>query len=1089
MSGRRTRIRAIIGATTALTVVAPVAARAQQVDTTTATTARAVRAMSSLPLEGRTVRIDRTEGSWMSLDVSPDGRTIVFDYLGDLFTLPIEGGTATQLTAGLAFDAQPRWSPDGRRIAFTSDRSGSDNLWTIAADGSDAVQVTRLDAKRVESPEWTPDGDYIVASVANFHGHSTPQIHLFHHRGGNGAVLVRDERRKGIGAAFGADPHVLWYASRMGDWSYNVDFPLYQVWTFDFRTGAKTERSSRYGSALRPTLSPDGRWLVYASRYESETGLVRRDLRTGAETWLAWPVQHDDQESAATLDVMPGMSFTPDSRFVVATYGGGMWKVPVEGGAAERIPFRVHFDLAVGPRLDFDARVPDDSVFAAHQIRDAVASPDGERMAFAALDRIWVSAADGSGAHRVTEGSASEHFPVWSSDGRWIAYTTWDREGGHVWKVRANGRDAQRLTSEAALYAQPAWSPDDRRIVVLRGSAREFLRASNPFSGRSGIDEIVWIPADGGAARRIADADSRIAPHFRADQPDRIYLHGSGAGLVSVRWDGTDERTHVQVSATSGLNDVTLVSPDGRYALASRNDQLYVVTIPDLGVEAATIDVGNVANAAFPALRLTDDLGGEFPGWSTDGQTVHWWLGNVHFTYDVAAALRGDSVTAHSARLSLPVTRDRPDVTVVLRGARVITMRGDEVIENADVVVRGNRIAGVGASGTVVLPADAEVIDVSGATIVPGFIDVHSHMGAVWGVHRRDQWAYAANLAWGVTTTRDPQTTLTDIITYADLVEAGDILGPRIFHTGPGIDRNDGIRTLDDARAVLRRYRDYYGTRTIKQYTAGTRLQRQLIVMAARELELMPTTEASLNFRLELTQNLDGYPGHEHNWIVHPLYGDIIDLMVANGTTYTPTLLVNYGGPPAANWFYEREDVHDDAKLRRFTPHDEVDRATRRRGQWTMPEEHVFDEHARFAARLVDAGGRVGVGSHGQTQGLGFHWEMWALASGGMTSHQVLRAATLHGADAIGLDQDLGSIEPGKLADLLVLDANPLDDIRNTNTLRLVMKNGRLYDADTLAEVYPRERPGPTFWWWDDAPAARVPGLGDVRGVSDEANR
>lgn len=1074
MTGGRVRVQAVIGTMAALAAMVPVEVSAQQADTSAA--APAARTTSQLPLEGRPVRIDRTEGSWMSLDVSPDGRTIVFDYLGDLFTLPIEGGTATRITSGIAFDAQPRWSPDGARIAFTSDRSGSDNLWTIAADGSDAQQVTKLDAKRVESPEWTPDGDYIVASIANFHGHSTPQIHLFHRTGGGGAVLVNDERRKGIGAAFGADPDLLWYASRMGDWSYNVDFPLYQLWTFDFRTGEKTERSSRYGSAMRPVLSPDGRWLVYASRYEAETGLVRRDLRSGEETWLAWPVQHDDQETAATLDVMPGMSFTPDSRYVVASYGGGMWKLPVEGGAAERIPFRVNFDLVIGPRLDFDSRVPDDSVFTVRQIRNAVASPDGERLAFAALDRIWVSAADGSNARRVTEGSASEHSPTWSPDGRWIAYTTWDREGGHVWKVRANGRDAQRLSASPGLYAQPAWSPDGKRVVVLRGSAREFRRASNPFSGRSGIDDIAWLPAGGGDAHRIASASGRIAPHFRPDQPDRIYLHSSGDGLVSIRWDGTDERAHVQVSAGSGLNDVTLISPDGRYALASRNDQLYVVTIPNLGREAATISVANAANAAFPALQLTDELGGEFPSWSADGETVHWWLGNVHFTYDVGAALRGDSVAALSQVLELNATRDRPGTSIVLRGARVVTMRGDEVIARGDVVVQGNRIATVGASGTVHVPDDARVIDVSGATIVPGFVDVHAHLGAVWGVHRRDQWAYAVNLAYGVTSTRDPQTTLTDIITYADLVETGDILGPRIFYTGPGIDRNDGIRSLDDARTVLRRFKDYYGTSTIKQYTAGTRRQRQFIVMAARELGLLPTTEASLNFRLELTQNLDGYPGHEHNWIVHPLYGDIVDLMVANGTTYTPTLLVNYGGPPAANWFYEREDVHGDAKLRRFTPHDEVDRATRRRSQWTMPDEHVFDDHARFAARLVDAGGRVGVGSHGQTQGLGFHWEMWALASGGMTPHQILRAATLHGADAIGFDQDLGSIEPGKLADLLVLDADPLDDIRNTNTLRFVMKNGRLFDANTLAEVYPQADEGPTFWWWDDAPGAGVPG-------------
>ena len=1076
MKQRAPRRWLVAGALMTALVATPAGARAQQVDS--AGEPAAPRAEGSqLPLEGRTVRIDRTEGSWMSLDVSPDGATIVFDFLGDLFTLPIDGGDATQLTQGLAFDAQPRWSPDGRRIVFTSDRSGSDNIWTIAADGSDARQVTKLEAKRTESPEWTPDGEYIIASIANFHGHSTPQLHIFHHSGGNGALLVDDERRKGIGAAFGANPNVLWYGSRLGDWDYNADLPIYQVWTFDRRTGLKAERSSRYGSAMRPTLSPDGRWLVYGSRYEDETGLVRRDLRTGEEQWLAWPVQHDDQESAATMDVMPGMSFTPDSRWLVASYGGGIWKVPVEGGEAVRVPFRVQVDLAVGPRLDFDSLVPDDTVFHASQIRHVVPSPDGRRLAFTALDRLWIANADGTEPRRVTSGDASEHYPAWSPDGRWIAYVTWDQDGGHIRTIRPNGDDARRLTERPALFAAPAWSPDGERIVALRGSAREFRRATNPFSGRSGMDAIIWVAADGGEQRLIAAAEGRIAPHFRRDDPDRIYLHASGKGLTSIRWDGTDEREHVQVTGGSGLNDVTIVSPDGRHALASRNDHLYVVTIPPLGAEAATISVSNPATASFPAIRLTDALGGEFPAWSADGAAVHWSLGNVHFSYDVASALSGDSVAPVSQRIAIVARRDRPRGTLVLRGARAITMRGDEVIGNADIVIRDHRIAAVGAQGSVEVPDGAEIIDVSGRTIVPGFVDVHAHMSPVWGVHRRDQWALAANLAYGITTTRDPQTTLTDILSYGDLVETGDLIGPRVFSTGPSITNDDGIRTLDDARSILRRYKEYFGTTTVKQYTAGTRKQRQLIIMAARELELMPTTEASLDFRLELTQNLDGYPGHEHNWIAHPLYGDLVDLMVANGVTYTPTLLVAYGGPAGENWFYQTEDVHDDTKLRRFTPHDEVDRVARRRRQWSLPEEHVFTDHARFAARLSEAGGRVGIGGHGQLQGLGFHWEMWALATGGMTPHALLRAATLHGADAIGYAGDLGSIEPGKLADLVILARNPLDDIRNTNSVELVMKNGRLYDGDTLGEVYPLRRDGPTYWWWTDMPQEGVPGL------------
>jgi imidazolonepropionase-like amidohydrolase len=412
-------------------------------------------------------------------------------------------------------------------------------------------------------------------------------------------------------------------------------------------------------------------------------------------------------------------------------------------------------------------------------------------------------------------------------------------------------------------------------------------------------------------------------------------------------------------------------------------------------------------------------------------------------------------------------------------------MRGDEIIENGDLLVRDNRIEAVGARGTVEIPGDAEVVDVAGRTIVPGFVDTHSHMWPAWGIHRRDQWIYHANLAYGVTTTRDPQTATTDVLTYSDLVQAGDIVGPRVYSTGPGVFFQENLSSLDEARDLLKRYADYYDTKTLKMYVAGPRKQRQWIAQAARENRIMPTTEGSLNLRQNLTETLDGYSGLEHSLPVYPVYADMVRLFAETGRAYTPTLLVSYGGPFGENWFYATMNPHDDPKLRRFMPHAEVDQATRRRGGgpspgdagWFLEEEHVFPDHARFARALVEAGGRVGIGSHGQLQGLGYHWELWAVASGGMRPHDALRVATLLGAEAIGLDGDLGSLEPGKLADLIVLEGDPLEDIHASNTLTHVMKNGRLYRAETLREIWPRQRDLPAGWWLADEPGD-LPGVG-----------
>jgi Tol biopolymer transport system component/imidazolonepropionase-like amidohydrolase len=1049
---------------------------------------------TTLPLKpARTVSFTTTEGTWLALDVAPDGNTIVFAMLGDLYMLSIVGGTATPITKGMGYDDAPRYSPDGKQIVFISDRDGAENLWIANADGSNLRALTRGVRTHFVSPIWSPDGKSILVSRKHpsYYG-ASPQLWEYDLRGGSGVALSRGKLGEGdyysysVGVVPSRDGRWLYYSQRTGSFIYQAQLPLWQIARRDRVTGEERIVTAAKGSALRPLISPNGKQLIYATRSEGKTGLRLRNLETGDERWVIYPIQRDDQESyEPTADLLPGYAFMPDGQSIVMYSNGKIHRIGLDG-TDRIIPFTVHVTRELGPDLTVPYRV-DEGPVRARVIMGAEESPDGAQLVFSALTRLYIMPRKGGAPRRLTNDTARAFQPRWSPDGTWIAYVTWDANaGGHVWKVSAGGGTPQRLTSSPAYYVDPVWSPDGQFLVAVRTPREEYNAMDmDPVVGLSGppSTDIVRIPQNGGSMSVIAPSENAVRPQFTRDTT-RLYLvqnpdwvgEAKTNSLISMRLDGSDKRTHFRVSVpnTFGREAIPNVrmalSPDGRHVVMRVRQQLFLMAVPPRGQDPPTIDI---SAAAVPASEISK-VGADHVGWAEGGETVTWTIGSTYFRQPVAAIL-SPGTTASSARDSIRVTvevpRSTPVGSVVLRGGRVITMRGDEVLARADILVTNNRIAAVGASGSVKVPSGAREVDISGLTVSPGFIDTHAH----WLYLRHEildmqAWPLRANLAYGVTSGKDVQTQESDTFTYQDLVDAGEIPGQRAFSTGPGIFWTTNFQSVDDARAMVAKYKDAYRTHIVKSYIIGDRKQRQYMVEACRQLGVMPTTEGGAFLNMDVTHAIDGFSGNEHNLPITPIGDDVAQIFAQSRMVYSPSITMTYGGLAGEYYFYARTDLHGDAKIRRFTPESWLARL--RRGDWARDDEYHFPDVAAAATKILRAGGLVTVGSHGNTQGLGMHFNMWSMAMGGAKPLEIFRAATINGAHALGYVQDLGSIEPGKLADLVVFSKNPLEDIRNSTAIRYVMRNGELFDGETLDQIWPAKKSLATAWWWATRPAS-----------------
>jgi imidazolonepropionase-like amidohydrolase/Tol biopolymer transport system component len=1036
----------------------------------------------------RTIRINVDNGTWMNVDVSRDGKLIAFDLLGDIYVMPIAGGTPKRIAEGLAYEQQPRFSPDGKRIAFTSDRGGGDNIWVMNLDGSDKRQVTREDFRLLNQPSWSPDGRFIVAKKHFTTGRSlgTGEVWLYHVSGGGGVPLVKrasEVLQKELGEPiYAADGKSIFYTRNVTpgpifEYAQDSNTDLFEIERYDLDTGEVSTAASGAGGSVRPTPSPDGKKIAFVRRERAKTKLYVRDLVSGEEHKVYDALDEDMQETWAVTGVYPNMAWTPDSGSVVFWAGGKIRRVNVVDGASAEIPFHVD-----DTRVVIDATHPTVELapdrFTTKMPRWASVSPDGRQVVFETLGKLWVKPVAGGAPKRLVSSDEAEFelFPSWSRDGKTVVFVGWTDAGlGHIRTVAAGGGAAKDVLAQPGHYAFPRFSPDGKTVVFER------RRSGGLTSSRWTQDPGVYrVASGGGAAVRIAKGAAE--PQFGAAD-DRVFMVAEDKGkrqLVSTDLNGQARHVH----ATGEMVNDYVVSPDGQNVAFRQNYEAFVMPLLP-GTQDVSVDE---KGGPLPVTRVSGE-GADFIHWSHGGRQVHWSLGPTLFTADADAlyaqapavpdADKGADKDAGKFKpptsglsLSMEVAADKPTGVVALTGARIVTMAAKDggIIDNGTIVIRGDRIVAVGPRGQVAIPADAKTVDVSGKTIIPGLVDAHAHgPQAEDDLIPQQNWSSMVNLAMGATTIHDPSARAAEIFVASEMQKAGKILAPRTFSTGEIIygakepDVYAEINSIDDALAHVRRLKAE-GAHSVKNYNQPRREQRQMVVAAAQREGMEVVPEGGSLFNMDITLIQDGDSTLEHNLPVERFYDDVVSFWSQTKTNYTPTLVVTYGGLAGDPYWRAHTDVWKHPLLSRHAPPALL--AARNVRRDLAPEEDYVDAaSAREAKKLADRGVQVSIGAHGQQAGLGPHWEMWSFVRGGWSPIEALRAATIMPATSLGYAKDVGSLEVGKLADLLVLDADPTVDIRNSDKLNRVMLGGRMYDPATMNEVVTGKRVRQPYWW------------------------
>lgn len=1026
------------------------------------------------PMDLKQVNIKTNETTWSSLDISPDGKKMVFDMLGDIFIVDAKGGKASALTQDFAWNIHPAISPDSSKIAFVSDRGGLSNIWVMDINGENVKQITKEKKNLIHSPKWSPDSQYIVVSKGIMSARSIPagEIWLYHHSGGSGIAIKERENGKVeqqniADPAFSPDGQYIYYTHDISSGSgfeYNRD-PLegiFAITRYDRETGKEERYISGTGGAVVPTPSPDGKNIAFIRRVKNKTVLFLKDIATGLEEPIFFDLERDMQEGFGSEGYFAYFDWTPDSKNIVFWTAGKFHSLDIKTKDLTTLNVEVETTLSYAQALRFKVDVAPKE-FDVKAVRWAQKSPDGKSVLFQALGKLYLHNIKSGKVKRLTkQNDHDEYYPRYSADGKRIVYTTWnDSSLGAIRVISARGGKGKVVSVDPGHYIEPSFSSDNEMIAYRKITGGYLLDPK--YSNEPGI---YVLNLDEKKTERVAQ--SGFEPHF-SNNNERVYFTENAYGpfretrFSSVDLNGQDKQVHL--NGGEKVSEYRL-SPNGEWVAFVYQFKTYVAPFQTNG---KTFNLGPDMKA-LPVKQLSARAG-NYMTWHDNSNAVGWSHASVYYernlnqAFDFVAGANSDDMPEPvntGINVSFKQASDNSDTVTAIVGGKLVTMRDannqQEVIEDSVVIFEGNRITAVGKNGDLAIPDDALVIDAKGKTIIPGLVDAHAHgsQGTAQIIPEQN-WSQYSNLSFGVTTIHDPSNDTSEIMAAAELQRAGMRVAPRIYSTGTIL---YGAEALG-YKAIIDNYEDAYfhverlreiGAISVKSYNQPRRDQRQQVLVAAEKLGMMVVPEGGGKFQQNISMLVDGHTGLEHSLPIARGYSDLTQLWKATEFGYTPTFVVAYGGMSGEEYFYDKTEVWKNERLMRYTPSFLVDRRAIRRN--SAPENYYNHyEVARYAKELRDEGVRVMIGAHGQREGLASHWEMWIMAQGGFTPFEALRGATIDGAAHLGMDADIGSIEVGKLADMAIIDGDVLSDIRRSEYVTHTVINGRVFESATMNQV------------------------------------